>query len=246
VKIYDVALLLDPARRGTAPLVRMARVREETDGKIRRMVCFDGFTYFNQTVTSVVIRCSTTGAVHLHIIDYVHTSSLILEVKRLLALRPRPSVFMADGGTDFQGGDSPLQDVKKKGQIDLVQEYPCGRTMREYYDSLPGSWDVALTEYGPVRETVPSSASYICLTPQTKERLKYRRSLFAVQAREEHLDKLVRTFWLGQATPSDAATRCNKVCGILELFWERLVAELTTHLDCWVSKTRGVKIYDVA
>jgi hypothetical protein len=25
-------------------------------------------------------------------------------------------------------------------------------TMREYYDSLPEPWDVALTEYGPVKE----------------------------------------------------------------------------------------------
>jgi hypothetical protein len=70
--------------------------------------------------------------------------------------------------------------------------------------------------------------------------------LFAVQAREEHLDKLVRTFWLSQATPADAATRYNKVCSILELFWERLVAELTGHLDGWVSKAGGVKIYDIA
>jgi hypothetical protein len=88
-------------------------------------------------------------------------------------------------------------------QNNLVEEYPCGRTMREYYDSLPEPWDVALKEYRPVREAVPSSANYICLTPQTEERLKYQRPLFAVQAREEHLDKLVRTFWFDQATPGD-------------------------------------------
>jgi hypothetical protein len=33
-------------------------------------------------------------------------------------------------------------------QNNLVEEYPCGMTMREYYDSLPEPWDVALTEYG--------------------------------------------------------------------------------------------------
>jgi hypothetical protein len=246
VRVYDVALLLGPARRGAAPLVRMARVRGETDGEVQRMVCFDGFTYFGRAVTSVVIRCSTAGAVHLHIVDCVHASGLVLEVKRLLALRPRPSVFIADDGADFKGGDSALQDMEKKGQINLVQEYPCGRTMREYYDNLPKPWDVASTEYEPVRELVPSSASYICLTPQTEERLKYRRFLLAVQAGEEHLEGLVRTFWLGQATPADAATRYNKVCSILELFWERLVTELTTHLDGWVSGTGGVRIYDVA
>jgi hypothetical protein len=37
-------------------------------------------------------------------------------------------------------------------QNNLVEEYPCGITMREYYDSLPEPWDVALTEYGPVKE----------------------------------------------------------------------------------------------
>ena len=118
--------------------------------------------------------------------------------------------------------------------------------MREYYISLPEPWDVALTGCRPVGKTVPSSANYICLIPQTEERLKYRRPLFTVKAREEHLDGLVRAFSLGQATPTDAATRYSRVGSILGLFWERLVAELTTHLDGWVSKTRGVKIDDIA
>jgi hypothetical protein len=118
--------------------------------------------------------------------------------------------------------------------------------MREYYDSLPEPWDVNLTGYQPVRKTVPSGANDICLTPQTEERLKYRRPLFAVQARGEHLDKLVRRLWLGRAAPADAATGCNRVGSILGLFWERLVAELTTHLGGWVSKTRGVRVYAVA
>jgi hypothetical protein len=69
VKINDIALLLDPARRGTAPLVRRARVQGETDGEIRRMVCFDRYMYFDQAMTSRVIRCSTRGAVHLDMID---------------------------------------------------------------------------------------------------------------------------------------------------------------------------------
>jgi hypothetical protein len=37
-------------------------------------------------------------------------------------------------------------------QNNLVEEYPCGMTMREYYDSLPEPWDVELIEYGPVKE----------------------------------------------------------------------------------------------
>jgi hypothetical protein len=121
VRIYDVVLFLDPAGRGTAPLVQMARVREETDGEGRHVVYFKGFTCFNRAMTSVVMRCSTAGAVNLHMMDCVHTSSLMLEVERLLALRPRPSVFMADGGADFNGGDSALEDIKGKGRINLAR-----------------------------------------------------------------------------------------------------------------------------
>jgi hypothetical protein len=121
VRVDDVALLLSPAGRGAAPLVRMARVRRGTDGEIRRMVCLDGFMYFDRAMTSIVIRCSTTGAVHLDMIDYVDTLSFLLAINRWLALRPRPSVLMADGGTNFKGGDSAVQDMAKKGQINLAK-----------------------------------------------------------------------------------------------------------------------------
>jgi hypothetical protein len=92
-----------------------------TDGEIRRMVCFDGFTYFDRAMTSIVIRCSTTRAIHLDMIDYVDTLSFSLAVNRWLALRPRPSVFIADSGTNFKGGDSALQDRAEKGQINLAK-----------------------------------------------------------------------------------------------------------------------------
>jgi hypothetical protein len=85
------------------------------------MVCFDGFMYFDRAMTSIVIRCSTTGAVLLDMIDYVDTLSFLLEINRWLALRPRPLVFIADGGTNFKGGDSALQDIKDKGQINLAK-----------------------------------------------------------------------------------------------------------------------------
>jgi hypothetical protein len=85
------------------------------------MVCLDGFVYFNRAVTSIVVRCSTTGAVHLDMTDCVDTLGFLLAVDGWLALRPRPSVFMADGGTNFGGGDSAVQDMAKKGQIDLAR-----------------------------------------------------------------------------------------------------------------------------
>jgi hypothetical protein len=85
------------------------------------VVCFDGFEYFDRAVTGVVRRCSKTGAVHLHVVDCVHASSLALEVERLLALRPRPSGFIAGDDGDFKGGDSALRDIKGKSRINLAR-----------------------------------------------------------------------------------------------------------------------------
>jgi hypothetical protein len=51
----------------------------------------------------LVGRCSTTGAVHLKMIDYMDTSSFLLPVEGFLALRPRHSGFIADDGTKFKG-----------------------------------------------------------------------------------------------------------------------------------------------
>jgi hypothetical protein len=53
--------------------------------------------------------------------DCVDTSGFLLAVKGLLALGTRPSVFMADGGTGFKGGDSALQDIEEKGRISLAK-----------------------------------------------------------------------------------------------------------------------------
>jgi hypothetical protein len=55
VKINDVALLLEPARRGTTPLVRITQVKMGTDGEIRQIVCFDGFKYFDRAITSIAV-----------------------------------------------------------------------------------------------------------------------------------------------------------------------------------------------
>jgi hypothetical protein len=83
----------------------------------------ENFQHLDSSVskTSIVIRCSTTGAVHLDMVDCVDTLSFLLAVNGWLALRPRPSVFMADGGTSFGGGDSAVQDMAKKGWINLAR-----------------------------------------------------------------------------------------------------------------------------
>ncbi len=70
------------------------------------------------------------------------------------------------------------------GQNDLVRECSYGGTGRECYINLQEPWDVAFTEYRPVEKT--------------EERLKYRRPLFIVRARDRHLHKSVRTFSSGK------------------------------------------------
>jgi hypothetical protein len=53
----------------------------------------------------------------------------------------------------------------------------------------------------------------------------------------------------GDAGLLSKAIRYNRVCGLLNVFWKRLVAELSTHLrsyNTWISKTRGVKVGDIA
>jgi hypothetical protein len=41
--------------RGTTPLVEITRVRVGTHGEIRRLVCLDGFEYFDQAKTSIAV-----------------------------------------------------------------------------------------------------------------------------------------------------------------------------------------------
>jgi hypothetical protein len=53
----------------------------------------------------------------------------------------------------------------------------------------------------------------------------------------------------GNAGLLSKAVWYNRVCGLLNVFWKRLVAKLSTHLrsySTWISKTRGVKVGDIA
>jgi hypothetical protein len=43
VKLGDIALLLDPAKQGATPLIRITQVETGLDGHIRRVICFDRF-----------------------------------------------------------------------------------------------------------------------------------------------------------------------------------------------------------
>jgi hypothetical protein len=56
--------------------------------------------------TSIVVRCSTTEAVHLGVMVCVDTLSFLL---------------MTGGSAGFGGGDSAVQDMARKSRIDLAR-----------------------------------------------------------------------------------------------------------------------------
>jgi hypothetical protein len=55
VKLGDIALLIDPKKRGFLPLVRVTKVERGLDAKIRRVTVFDGFTHFPRAITSLAV-----------------------------------------------------------------------------------------------------------------------------------------------------------------------------------------------
>jgi hypothetical protein len=69
----------------------------------------------------LIFRCSTVGAVNFKMIDTMDTLSFLLAVERFWAIRPRPSIIIADNGTNFTGGAAALQEGQIPGtqQIDL-------------------------------------------------------------------------------------------------------------------------------
>jgi hypothetical protein len=64
----------------------------------------------------LVIRCATIGAVHIEMLKRMTTASFLPALERFLAIRPRPSVFLADKGSNFHSGWTVL---KEKQQINV-------------------------------------------------------------------------------------------------------------------------------
>jgi hypothetical protein len=52
----------------------------------------------------LVMQCATIRAVHIKMLETLTTESFLMAVERFLAVRPRPSVFLADNRTNFHGG----------------------------------------------------------------------------------------------------------------------------------------------
>jgi transposase InsO family protein len=67
----------------------------------------------------LVIRCATIGAVPFKMMDTMDTSSFLLALEQFLALRPRPSVIIADNGSNFKGAEAALKEKTESDQIDL-------------------------------------------------------------------------------------------------------------------------------
>jgi hypothetical protein len=55
VKLGDIALLLDPKKRGMMPLVRVSEVQRGLDAQIRRVTVFDGHSHFLRAITSLAV-----------------------------------------------------------------------------------------------------------------------------------------------------------------------------------------------
>jgi hypothetical protein len=53
LKLGDIALLLDPKKRGMFPLVRITNVQRGINSKVRIVTVFDGSTHFPRAITSL-------------------------------------------------------------------------------------------------------------------------------------------------------------------------------------------------
>jgi hypothetical protein len=61
----------------------------------------------------LVMQCATIRAVHIKMLETLTTESFLMAVERFLAVRPRPSVFLADNRTNFHGDHSVLEKLNK-------------------------------------------------------------------------------------------------------------------------------------
>jgi hypothetical protein len=204
-------------------------------------------------------------------IDRMDTSSFLLAVEGFLAVRPRPSTIIADNGTNFRGGDSALTESAEKNQIDL------GKAQTYFNIEFKFAPTKAPHFQGLVKRFVAAAKSALHSTVQahtlTDEELRtaFARAMGHLNnipiaymikrnADFQYQQLIPFHFLIGAAynklQPKDGnarllskAARHNRVCGLLNVFWKRLVAELSNHLRSYntcISKTRGVEVGDFA
>jgi hypothetical protein len=186
------------------------------------------------------------GAVHLEMIDYMDTSSFLLAVKRLLALRPRPSVFIADSGTSFKGGDLALQGMTGKGRINLAKAQSHFNIKFQFAPPRAPHFRGLIERFVGATKAAIHSALHAHTLADEELRTIFGRAMghlnnvpmaYTVKS-EADFHYLLLTpghFLVGSAyaelQPIDTentkltnATRYDRVCSVLELFCKRLVA----------------------
>jgi hypothetical protein len=215
----------------------------------------------------LVIRCATTGAVHLEMIDSMDTSSFLLAIERFIAIRPRPTVFLADNGTNFRGREA---DLKEKNQINITEaqrklniEFRFAPPRAPHHmglvERIVGAAKAALRP--ALRTTSVSSEELRTVFAKTMGILNNFSIAYMVQSDIDfHYRPLTANHFLMRQPYSElqeqntgsisAAKRYRKLNEIRRVFWTKLVTELTTHLrqyNTWIeAETRGVKLNDIA
>jgi hypothetical protein len=221
----------------------------------------------------MIFQCSTVGAVLFKMIETMETSSFLLGVERFLAVRPRPSVIIADNGTNFTGGAAALQEGQTPGtqQIDLSKAQSHFNIKFKFAPPRAPHFQGLVERFvGSVKSAIHSAIHSHTLTDEEL------RTVFArAMGHFNNMPKAYTTksevdfhyvpltpghFLMGVAyselQPMDVEVekltktlRYNRVCDMLDTFWKRLVAELSTHLrlyNMWMAKTRGLKLGDIA
>jgi hypothetical protein len=213
------------------------------------------------------------GVVYFEMIDTMDTLSFLLAVEQFLAARPRPSVIIADNGTNFTSGAAAL----KEGRTPGMQQIDLSKAQSHFNIKFKFAPPQAPHFQGPVERFVGAAKSAIhsaihahTLTDEELRTVFARamghlnNTLIAYTTKSEvdfhYVPLTPRHFLMGAADselqPTDVevekltkALRYNRVCNMLDTFWKRLVAELSTHLrlyNMWMAKTRGVKLGDIA
>jgi hypothetical protein len=192
-------------------------------------------------------------------IDSMDTSSFLLAIKRFLAARPRPSVFLAYNGTNFQGGKTALENKPAKNQIDLekAQEH-FNLEFRFAPPKAPHFQGLVERFVGAAKAAIHSAVRAHRLTEE-ELRAVFSRAIghlnnipiaYTVKSdADSHYQPLTPSHFLmgsayielqpedGKAGLLSKAIRYNRVGKLLDVFWKQLVAELSTHLrsyNMWI------------
>jgi hypothetical protein len=204
----------------------------------------------------------------LEMMEKMDKSSFLLSVERFLAVRPRPSVFLADNGTNLKGGQSLLEvknqidisEAQKKLNIEFRFEPPRAPHFMGLVERIVGAAKAALKP--ALRTTAVSGEELQTVIAKTMGILNNFPIAYTIRSDVDfHYRPLTPNhFLMGQPYAElqgdsegkgkfTAAKIYKKLTEILRIFWAKLIAELSTHLrqyNNWIAETRGLKLGDIA